>query len=55
MQGAKVEFFSMEYNSGLRKQEEVKLGEVTSDANGWAYISEAKQPESQFAYHQRQR
>lgn len=36
MQGVKVEFFSMEYNSGLRRQEEIKLGEVISDANGWA-------------------
>jgi len=35
MQGVKVEFFSMEYNSNLRIQEEVKLGEATSDANGW--------------------
>jgi hypothetical protein len=34
-QGVKVEFFSMEYNSSLRKQEEVKLGEGISDAKGW--------------------
>ncbi|HXR82021.1 MAG TPA: MG2 domain-containing protein, partial [Saprospiraceae bacterium] len=35
MPGVKVEFFSREYNSGLRKQEEIKIGEGVSDANGW--------------------
>jgi uncharacterized protein YfaS (alpha-2-macroglobulin family) len=35
MPGVKVEFFSREYNAGLRKQEEIKIGEGVSDANGW--------------------
>ncbi len=38
MQGVKVEFISNEYNSGSRQQEEVKLGEATSDVNGWVSI-----------------
>ncbi len=35
MGGVKVEFFSMQYNSMSRKQEELKLGEELSDPNGW--------------------
>ncbi len=38
MKDVKVEFISFEYNAGLRKQEELKLGQAISDVNGWVQI-----------------
>ncbi len=38
MEGVRVEFISFEYNAGLRKQEELKLGQGISDLNGWVQI-----------------
>ena len=38
IEGVKVEFISFEYNAGLRKQEELKLGQAISDASGWVKI-----------------
>ena len=36
--GVRTEFFSYEYNSMDRKQEEKKIGEGISDANGWVKV-----------------
>ena len=38
--GAKVEFFSYEYNAQRRQQQEVKLGDAVGDANGWVNVPE---------------
>lgn len=38
VEGVNVEFISYEYNAGLRKQEELKLGQAISDGNGWVQI-----------------
>jgi Bacterial Alpha-2-macroglobulin MG10 domain/Alpha-2-macroglobulin family/MG2 domain len=38
IQGVKTEFITYEYNANLRKQEEIKLGEGLSDANGWVTV-----------------
>lgn len=39
--GVKVEFLTREYNAGIRKQEEIKIGEAQSDANGWVLVPES--------------
>lgn len=36
--GVKAEFYSYQYVAGRQKQTEVKLGEATSDKNGWVTV-----------------
>lgn len=43
VQGVKAEFIAYEYNASRRRQEEFKLGESTSDANGWVMVPNQNQ------------
>jgi uncharacterized protein YfaS (alpha-2-macroglobulin family) len=36
--GVKVEFITLEYNQSTRQQEEIKIGEAISDAQGWVIV-----------------
>lgn len=38
LQGVKTEFITYKYNAGKQRQEEDKIGEAISDANGWVTV-----------------